>query len=96
MTTVTKDWGHEIEWNIGGATHASCENEQSYENDQEYTQQCCLPANATEFPITCKDTYGDGWHGGYLEINGETYCEDFSDGDEFADTLPNETPEPEG
>ena len=28
------------------------------------------------------DSYGDGWHGGYLEINGQKYCEDFTTGSE--------------
>ena len=96
VKTVTKDWGHEIEWNIGGSTHASYENEQRYENDQEYTQQCCLPKDQSEFAITCKDTYGDGWHGGYLEIEGEKYCEEFTNGDELSDTLPNPSPESPG
>ena len=30
--------------------------------------------------MDCKCSYGDGWHGGYLEINGVRYCDDFSSG----------------
>ena len=28
----------------------------------------------------CKDRFGDGWHGGFIEIDGIKYCEDFKDG----------------
>merc|ERR1712038_1143565 len=93
VTTHTQVWAHEIQWNIGGSTHDSCENEKSYENHEVHTQQCCLSAEHTEFAITCKDAYGDGWHGGYLEINGEQYCANFTNGDEFSEVLPNPNPE---
>ena len=96
VTTNANIWAHEIQWNIGGSTHDSCENEKSYENHEVHTQQCCLSADHTEFAITCKDTYGDGWHGGYLEINGEQYCANFTNGDEFSDVLPNPNPEAPG
>ena len=28
------------------------------------------------------DSYGDGWHGGYLEIEGTQYCDTFLSGAE--------------
>lgn len=73
VKTVTMDWGYENSWRIG-----DCRSEQQYENDQQYTQQCCL--REEEIEITCDCSYGDGWHGGYLEINGQRYCEGFTDG----------------
>ena len=84
MKTVTKAWGKEITWNIGGTCDSKALGK--YENNQEDTQQCCVKDNE-KFVITCKDSYGDGWHDGYLEINGKKYCGDFSWGKEFLDEL---------
>ena len=55
-----------------------------------------MPEDKEEFTIYCVDAYGDGWHGGYLEINGEQYCANFTNGDEFSDVLPNPSPEAPG
>ena len=58
-----------------------------------FEQECCLPNHVQYYAITCLDAYGDGWHGGYLEINGEKYCENFDwvigKGSKMLDTLPN-------
>ena len=72
-----------------------------FSNNQVYHQKCCLPENANDFLIICRSEYGAGWdsreqwwdesaQGGYLEIDGNRYCEDFSDGREFNATLPND------
>ena len=61
-----------------------------YENHEEYTQECCLPEDQESFLITCTDAFGDGWHGGYLEIDEEKYCDDFSKGNEWEESMPNE------
>ena len=53
--------------------------------DKEFTEQCCLTGG--DYQIICKDSYGDGWHGGYLEINGQRYCEDFTIGKEQKVTI---------
>merc|ERR1712160_38824 len=37
------------------------------------TQQCCLDEGV--YQLICEDVYGDGWHGGKLEIDGEPVCE---------------------
>ena len=52
-------------------------------------QICCLPTLESEYIITCKDTYGDGWHLGYLEILGNRYCENFNHGNEMLDVMRN-------
>ena len=70
---VTKRWGNEISWTFG-----ACSSSQEYGNHNIYTEECCQKAGS--YPITCKDSYGDGWHGGYLEIEGTKYCKDFKDG----------------
>jgi len=75
VTTVTTQYGTEIRWQIG-ANAGNCENEQTYGDNNSYTQSCQLPAGT--HTIKCKDTYGDGWHGGYLRINGAEYCKTFT------------------
>ena len=68
--TIVK-YGKEISWNLG-----SCQSNGGYGNNAEYTEQCCLtPGN---YNLECKDSYGDGWNGGYIEVNGEKYCDSFS------------------
>ena len=92
MTTATEAWGHEVEWTIGCSDGGcrECGSDLGYADNTLTTQQCCMPEEEKEFVITCTDSFGDGWHGGYLEIDGEKYCEEFSDGPEYQDILPNE------
>jgi len=74
----TKSWGQEISWKFG-----SCQSPKGYgqniygkyANYREYTINCCQPAGTYE--LDCKDRYGDGWHGGSIEIGGKQYCKDF-------------------
>ena len=42
------------------------------------TDECCQ--NPGTYELTCNCSYGDGWHGGYVEIQGKKYCEGFSGG----------------
>ena len=85
VKTVTKIWANEITWNIGGTCNSK--DLGKYQNNKEDTDQCCFAAGQDKFAITCKDSYGDGWHGGYLEINGKQYCANFGSGTEFKDEL---------
>ena len=77
VKTVVKDFGTEMSWSIGG----TCENKEGYFENKEYTQKCCVAEGST---ITCQDSFGDGWHGGYLEIDGQKYCDIFSSGYKFS------------
>jgi len=43
--------------------------------------------NAQTFTLTCFDSYGDGWHGGFITINGVNYCGDFFSGSEQTHTI---------
>ena len=52
VKTVVKDFGTEICWNIG----VTCENEERYFENKEYTQKCCIAKGST---ITCKDSFGN-------------------------------------
>ena len=68
----TQNYGEENSYKLG-----SCTNKQ--EKYGRYTtnfEKCCQPAGT--YTLECIDSYGDGWHGGYIEINGTKYCEDFT------------------
>jgi len=88
VTTVTTRYGSEIRWQIladFGRDAGNCENDRNYGDSNSYTQSCTLPAGP--HTIKCKDTYGDGWHGGYLGINGVEYCKTFTNGHEKSESL---------
>ena len=87
MKLTTSIYADEIEWSIGcispeGCHEYECRNNGNYDNNETYNRKCCLPVgnDDDDFVITCKDTYGDGWHGAYLQINEKNYCEKFSTG----------------
>ena len=42
---------------------------------------CCLLAGV-EHHQDCIDSFGDGCHGGYLDIEGTVFCEDFDSSDD--------------
>ena len=69
----TKKYGEENSWIFG-----SCSNNEAYQSDQRYTEICCQEKGY--YNVVCKDSYGDGWHGGYVEIGDVRYCDDFVDG----------------
>jgi hypothetical protein len=57
---------------------------------------CSCPLSG-DITVKCLDSYGDGWHGGFLEIEAQdgeasypamTFCADFSDGNSQVETLP--------
>merc|ERR1711974_337264 len=79
MKTTTKQYGDEISWTFG-----TCKSSQ-YKSHNVYTQKCCLAPG--KYTLSCKDSYGDGWNGGYLEISGTKVCNDFTTGSEKKVTL---------
>jgi hypothetical protein len=56
-----------------------------YRNRRVYTKNCCIPSGDHE--LKCKDSYGDGWNGGYIEIDGIAYCKKFRSGREFTSSV---------
>ena len=66
--------GLENSWELG-----PCSSSGTYGDNQEYTEQCCLAPGI--YTLSCKDSYGDGWHGAFIKISGLNYCQDFLDGD---------------
>ena len=77
VQTVAKSYGSENSWNIGCkyGTCQGCVNNVEFDYKGKYYQRCCLPSNQEAYNIHCYDSLGDGWHGGYLEINGIKYCD---------------------
>ena len=69
----TKTYGGENSWYFG-----PCSSSQKYESYKEYTAVCCL--NPAAYDLICKNSAGDGWEGGFIEIQGKIYCEDFISG----------------
>ena len=77
IKVVTKKWGEENSWTFG-----ECSSAQVYEAKEIYTEECCqLEGN---YELVCKDQWGDGWHGGYIQIGDDTekWCKDFKSGKE--------------
>ena len=67
----TENWGNENSYSVG-----TCASSQSpYSSYNDYVEECCLRPGT--YTLDCKCTFGDGWHGGYLEIAGVRYCDDF-------------------
>ena len=73
MKLTTKQHAGENSWSLD-----TCSSAHTYENDMEYFIECCL--NVGVYTLKCQDSSGDGWHGGFIEIQGTQYCEDFSGG----------------
>ena len=69
----TENWGYENSYAIG-----TCVSKQQYRSRKNYEEECCLaPGN---YNLDCKCSWGDGWHGGYVEIDGVKYCDGFRTG----------------
>ena len=53
--------------------------------------ECCQASGTTLNPRTytlnCKDSYGDGWGGGYIKIGSTEYCKQFLSGHEESHTI---------
>ena len=85
---VTKNYGKENSWALGSCeSTAKLGGSQEYGDNSEYTQECCQQPGTYE--LECKDTstYKDGWHGGYIEIQGQKYCDDSWSGSEKKDQV---------
>ena len=71
----TFSYGNETKWSIG-----NCKGE-GYQDNDRYIEQCCL--HPGYHVLICEDTFGDGWHGGFIHLNDEIYCEDFRIGHQY-------------
>ena len=76
IKTVTKKYGFENSWRLGSCI--SFNRGLKFSSNKEYTRECCQAPGSYE--LKCKCSFGDGWHGGYVEIQGKKYCKSFSGG----------------
>ena len=80
MTLTTRYWGNEISWSLynqeTSTSVCSSKPPGTYGWYSTIIEQCTL-FEGIQYKLHCKDTYGDGWHGGYITIQGERYCNHF-------------------
>ena len=77
---TTKSYGRANSWTLG-----SCRSDGGYRSYNNYTQKCCVsPGN---YDLVCKDSQGDGWHSGYIEIGDAKYCENFGSGTTYTSEI---------
>jgi hypothetical protein len=72
MTLTTDVFAREITWQIGKDGIELCSGS-GYQNRNVYVHQCCLELPGI-YNLVCQDSYGDGWNGGYLTIQGKQVC----------------------
>ena len=73
IKVVTRGAGNENSWTFG-----NCNSAQEYKWWDIQFEKCCQPKGT--YQLACRDSDGDGWHGGYIEIEGKKYCENFNSG----------------
>ena len=76
LTQITKPYGYEISWRLEPqdpdvVLSDSCVSD-SYYSYGTFEQKCQLKEGL--YTLECLDSYGDGWNGGYIEIQGTQYC----------------------
>ena len=69
----TKVYAWENTWSLG-----TCGSNREYISNVDYTETCCLDPG--QYHLSCNDNGKDGWHGGFIEIQGTRYCQDFANG----------------
>ena len=72
----TGAYGSEVSWELD----TGCTSDPGYSSNSEITKACALSPG--EYTLVCTDSYGDGWNGGQIIIQGVNYCDDFNDGSE--------------
>ena len=74
MKLTTKKYADEISWTID-----HCSSVRRYGDYQNDIERCCLEPGVP-VTLTCLGSTGDGWNGGFIKIQGNTFCEDFLSG----------------
>ena len=66
--------GEEVSWKLGSKTFGP------YNGIEIGTinEEVCIQRGTHK--LVCNDTAGDGWHGGYIEIDNKRYCDNFTSG----------------
>ena len=76
---ATADYGDQISWSLG-----SCQGLNRYHSRSIYIKKCCLAKGI--YTLKCKSAY-KGWHGGYIEVFGQKYCDSFLSGSEHTSQI---------
>ena len=78
---TTEAYGYEISWRLEHKTEAKrADNECSGRGYGSYNSGSDMKTCELEdagYKLICEDSWGDGWHGGYLTIGGIDYCKNF-------------------
>jgi hypothetical protein len=82
IAVQTSSYGDEFSWEITSSGEVVCSGD-SYDSHALYEVLDCELEDGA-YVLNCIDTFGDGWHGGHVTIEGNQYCGDFnkSNGDE--------------
>ena len=72
----TEEYGNEVSWNLG--SECSSDPPEQHGSYAYYTKICTVFKG--DHQLTCEDTFGDGWSGGFLIIENRIYCHDFLGG----------------
>jgi hypothetical protein len=84
MSIMTSSYGSEVSWEIATLDETVvCEGGRNagtyYSSSTEYEITDCELAGG-DYVLNCIDSYGDGWHGATVTINGVDYCGEFLSG----------------
>ena len=71
-----KKYASEMSWSFASSSW-SCSGSR-YTTTGVHTKTCNLLVG--DYRMQCIDSYGDGWHGGYIEVLGNKYCSGFTSG----------------
>ena len=72
-------YGNEVTWTIVDGSGTTVCSGGPYPDNTANTDDCCL-TNGTPYTLNCIDSWGDGWHNGYISIDGTQYCNGFLTG----------------
>ena len=74
---TVKKYASEMSFTFYSSSLTTCYRS-TYSGSGTWTKTCYLIPG--DYTLSCIDSYGDGWHGGYITILGVKYCSGFSSG----------------
>ena len=75
MKLTTTPWSSLVSWKLDTCFISEEEAYKKHNSEGQYIKRCCLAAG--DHTLICRDSGGDGWNGGFMEIQGHIYCNDF-------------------
>ena len=78
-------WGNEISYKITNGNGATVCSGGPFAWHDEHALDCNLEEGS--YNLECIDSYGDGWHGGYITIDNKEFCRDFRSGHKTSRTF---------